>query len=225
MTSILLTSPTPGLIHGIASALPATTVARLDPDRTDAVTGNEWCFVDWLLDDISGLEVCRRLRAGSGASCRVTMVLETDDPAARRRALAAGADDYMLAPLTAERIAARIGPVASAQSAPARNRLANCGLTLDPAAHQVRWQGRLIALRPRELRLLALFLAHPDELFSRERIVSEIGHDSEIGDERTVDVWVGRLRRTLRAHGVPDVLRTVRSFGYVFDTPDLQSAA
>lgn len=225
MTSILLTSPAPALLKGIANALPATQVAPLDPERTEALTGNEWCFVDWLLDDISGLEVCRRLRAGPGAGCRVTMVLETDDPAARRRALAAGADDYMLAPLTPERVIARVGRSVRTPAAPSRNRLANCGLTLDPAAHQVRWQGKLIALRPREFRLLALFLAHPDELFSRERIVSEIGQDSEIGDERTVDVWVGRLRRTLRAHGVPDVLRTVRSFGYVFDTPDLQSAA
>lgn len=225
MTAILLTSPVPALVQGVAQALPSTRVAPLDPERVDRLEGREWCFVDWLLDDISGLEVCRRLRAGPGATCRVTMVLETDDPAARRRALAAGADDYMLAPLTAERIVARVGPNLAAAGAPARSRLANCGLTLDPAAHQVRWQGKLVALRPRELRLLALFLAHPDELFSRERIVSEIGQDSEIGDERTVDVWVGRLRRTLRAHGVPDVLRTVRSFGYVFDTPDLQAAA
>jgi len=95
------------------------------------------------------------------------------------------------------------------------------GLTLDPEAHQVRWQGKLVALRPREVALLEAFLDHPDRLLTRSRLIALAGKDCEIADERTVDVWVGRLRRSLEAQGVPRIVRTVRSHGYVFDTPEL----
>jgi two-component system phosphate regulon response regulator PhoB len=146
------------------------------------------------------------------------MVLEEDDGEARRRALRAGADDYVLGPLTAAALATRLKPYrASSGTGNAPPRLQHGELSLDLAAHQLRWRGQVIALRPNEFRLLAHFIEHPDQVFSRTALIATLGKDDAAIDERTVDVWVGRLRRALKAHGVPDPLRTVRSLGYVLD--------
>lgn len=91
-------------------------------------------------------------------------------------------------------------------------------LTIDLAAFAVRFRGRLVPLRPNEFRLLAHFAANPDRVFSRAAVIESLGKDSGVIDERTVDVWAGRLRRALRAAGAPDPLRTVRSQGYVLDS-------
>ena len=98
------------------------------------------------------------------------------------------------------------------------SRLRHGELVVDLAAFAARWQGRVIALRPNEFRLLAHFVAHPDQVFSRADLIASLGKDGDLLDERTVDVWTGRLRRALREHGVPDPLRTVRSLGYVLDS-------
>ncbi|MDB5723557.1 MAG: PhoB family transcriptional regulator [Novosphingobium sp.] len=189
--------------------------------------GRTWCFVDWLLPDLSGLEMCRRLRdAPATAHSHITMILDDDDTEARRRALRAGADDYVLAPLTADLLLDRLkrhggNGSGSANGSAAPPRLAHGSLTLDLSAHQARWQGRAVPLRPNEFRLLAHFIEHPDQVLSRTGLIGMLGKDSDLIDERTVDVWVGRLRRGLKAHGVPDPLRTVRSLGYVLDSlPD-----
>lgn len=229
MASIQITAGDDEMIAEIARAFPSMHVAILDPVRPDiADAGLSWLFVDWLLDDTSGLEVCRRLRALPCAPhCHITMILEADDADDRRMALKAGADDYMLGPVTAKRVIERLKALAVTGNGevPARNRLTSNGLTIDFTAHQVRWQGRLITLRPREFRLLAIFMEHPDKLFSRSQLIALLGKDCEITDDRTVDVWVGHLRRKLESHGVPSVLRTVRSLGYVFDTPELMALA
>lgn len=177
------------------------------------------CFVDWLLPEMSGLELCRRLRdVPATRESRVTMVLEEADPDAMRRALRAGADDYVVGPLDIERLLARIDACAAPGAPRPAGELRRGDLVIDRAAHQVRWRGAAVPLRPNQFRLLAHFLAYPDQLFSRAALIDRIGKDGEIIDERTVDVWVGRLRRALAAHGVPDPLRTVRAMGYVLDS-------
>lgn len=96
--------------------------------------------------------------------------------------------------------------------------LSHGDLTVDPRAFAARFRGKLVPLRPNEFRLLAHFLANPDRVFARSELIESLGKDSDLLDERTVDVWAGRLRRALRAHGVPDPLRTVRAQGYVLDS-------
>lgn len=92
------------------------------------------------------------------------------------------------------------------------------GLAVDFVAHRACWRGRPITLGPNELRLLGHFLGHPDRVYSRASLIFLLGKTDLAIDERTVDVWVGRLRRALRRQGVPDRLRTVRLYGYVFDS-------
>jgi len=225
MDNIILTSGHAGLLRQIERTLPECVVTVMQGDPPQYVAdGGLWCFVDWIPADTSGLEVCRSLRAGrTTAHGHITMVLDDDDPAARRRALDAGADDYMLGPLSAARLAERIARYRSrpngAVHAPQPG--GHIGLTVNRASRQVRWNGRLVPLRPREFELLAHFVEQPDRLFTREQIIALLDDNKEVCDKRTVDVWVGRLRRALERGGAPPMLRTVRSIGYVLDTPEV----
>ena len=194
----------------IGSAVPATRVAA-----------PLFAFVDWLLPDLSGLELCRRLReADHTRHAHITLVLENGDTDARRRSLAAGADDYLVGPLTSEALLDRIDAASpDGIRAGSAQRLRHGDITIDLTAFQARYQGRVLPLRPNEFRLLVHFVENPDQVFSRSALLDRLGKDSGMIDERTVDVWIGRLRRGLRAYGVPDPLRTVRSLGYVMDSP------
>lgn len=221
--TLLVTAPGPGLLRDIELLRPDLQVVPLEPLTTPAVDGEcpIWCFVDWLLPETSGLEIVRRLReTRSTRDAHITMVLEDGDSEERRRALKAGADDYMNGPLDAHALVERMTryEAANGTPAPVRARLANGDLAIDLAAHQLRYRGAPVPLRPNEFRLLAHFMEHPDQVFSRAALIERLGKDEEAIDERTVDVWVGRLRRALTAQGAPDPLRTVRALGYVMDS-------
>lgn len=219
---VLITVPPPALLESVRRQRPDLFIAPLEEAlEADPATGPTWCFVDWLLPDRSGLEMVRTLREGRATrDSHITMVLENGEPDDKRRALRAGADDYLIGPLDAKRLLDRLATYEAKANPPVapRQRLTHGELVLDLNAHQVRHQGRLLSLRPNELRLLAHFIEHPDQVFSRTALIERIGKDNEVNDERTVDVWVGRLRRALVAQGASDPLRTVRSAGYVLDS-------
>lgn len=198
------------------------TFARLFPDGPRRlVEGPMWAFVDWVMDDIAGLEMCRRLRADARtADAHVTMVLESDDVEDRRRALRAGADDYMVGELDRRAVLDRVLALQShQQKRHATQRIELGELTIDLTALQARWAGRAVQLRPNEFRLLRYFAENPNEVLSRTALIAGLGKLDPPIDERTVDVWIGRLRRALKAAGAGNPLRTVRSLGYVFDLP------
>ena len=191
--------------------------AIAEPD----LDGPSWAFIDWIGEAMSGIELCLRLReARATRTIHITMVLDTGDNDERRRALKAGADDYMTGPLDSRAVLDRMALYEAAGAAPPapRARIENGDLSIDLAAHQLRYRGQPIPLRPNEFRLLAHFMEHPDQVFSRTALIERLGKDEDAIDERTVDVWVGRLRRALAAHGAPDPLRTVRALGYVMDS-------
>lgn len=183
--------------------------------------GSLWAFVDWVLPDISGLEVCRRLRCDPlTAQAHITMILEDDDQEDRKRALRTGADDYMIGPIDRTALLDRVLSLKlHDHDAGARRTISQGELLIDLAAFQARWQGKPISLMPNEFRLLRYFAEHPGRVFTRAQLISALGKQEPPVDERTVDVWVGRLRRALRAAGAGNPLRTVRSLGYVFDAP------
>ncbi|MBA3055298.1 MAG: response regulator [Sphingomonadales bacterium] len=219
--TILLTTSDPVLTDGIARLRPdVRVIAPGSQGQLERVVGPLWGFIDWILPELSGLELCRRLREAENThDAHLTMVLEGADADARRRALAAGADDYMIGPLTPEGLLARIDAVHPEHGRHGvGQRLRHGEITLDLTAFQARFRGAVLPLRPNEFRLLAHFVENPDQVFTRASLIDRLGKDSEEIDERTVDVWIGRLRRGLRAQGVPDPLRTVRSLGYVMDS-------
>lgn len=196
------------------------TFDRIDKDGPKRlVDGPMWVFVDWVMDDLAGLEMCRRLRADPRTSDgHVTMVLEQDDVEDRRRALRAGADDYIVGPLKRNAVLDRVLALQTRHGERhATQRMELGELSIDMAALQARWNGEPIMLRPNEFRLLRFFAENPNRVLSREDLINGLGKREPPIDERTVDVWIGRLRRAIKAAGGGNPLRTVRSMGYVFD--------
>jgi two-component system phosphate regulon response regulator PhoB len=183
------------------------------------VEGPMWAFVDWVMPELAGLEMCRRLRSDPRtADAHVTMVLEEDDPEDRRRALRAGADDYVVGPLTRTAVLDRVLALQSRSFERQATRRVELGvLMIDMAALQARWNETPIVLRPNEFRLLRFLAENPNRVLTREDLIAGLGKREPPIDERTVDVWIGRLRRAIKAAGGGNPLRTVRSLGYVFD--------
>jgi two-component system phosphate regulon response regulator PhoB len=221
--TILLTQPNPALVEAVRARRPdlrALAIGSRLPG--EAFRGPVYGFIDWLLPDISGLELCRRLRqAENMRHARLTMVLEAGDVDARRRALLAGADDYVTAPLTPETLLERIGgdhPSAPTEAS-ALYHLQHGHLRIDLVARQVLWRGRPVRLGTNEFRLLVHLVENPDRVFSRSTIIERLGKPRETISPRTVDVWISRVRRALRAAGAPDPFRSVSKFGYVLDSP------
>jgi two-component system, OmpR family, phosphate regulon response regulator PhoB len=196
------------------------TFDRLGPEGPKRlVEGPMWAFIDWVLPELAGLELCRRLRADPRTEdAHITMVLEEDDAEDRRRALRAGADDYVVGPLDRTAVLDRVLALQSRTSERVATRRFEMGaLTIDMAALQARWNEVPIVLRPNEFRLLRYFAKNPNRVLTREDLISGLGKREPAIDERTVDVWIGRLRRAIKAAGGGNPLRTVRSLGYVFD--------
>ncbi len=190
-----------------------------DPARlTDAPP---WIFIDWVLADLSGLEMCRRLRADPRTSdAHLTMVLEHDDQEDRRRALRAGADDYILGPLDRSSVLDRVLALrARRQHRQALQQIEFGELMIDLGAQQARWRRAPIALRPNEFRLLRFLVENGNRVLSRPELIAGLGKNSEPTDLRTVDVWIKRLRLGLRNVGAAHLLRTVHNKGYVLDLP------
>jgi len=220
--NILLTGSLPGADPqgGKDRLFDFQTIGPGGPD--ELVDGPTWIFVDWITPEMSGLEMVRRLRADERLSdAHVTMVLERDDDDDRRRAILAGADDYVLGPLDRNGVLDRILTLQSLRGirrSPPRER--HGLLEVIPAAQQARWDGKPIALSPNEFQLLRYLLRRHGEIVSRQSMIAGMGKLEPAIDERTVDVWIGRLRRALRAAGAPDPIRTVRKAGYVLDLGD-----
>jgi len=160
---ILVTSePDGGLAPFSHGELEATFHFWSQSGAPPLLDGMAWAFVDWVLPNISGLEVCRRLRCDPlTAQARITIVLDSDDIDSRKQALRAGADDYLLGPLTRAAILDRIMgslPIERKEAAPT---LQVGNLTIDVAAFQARWRGKHLALMPNEFRLLRYLVEHP----------------------------------------------------------------
>ncbi len=183
------------------------------------VEGPVWVFIDWVLDDLAGLELCRRLRADPAmAGAHITMVLDDNKVASRKRALEAGADDYMTGPIERRAILDRILALDPATSANySLEELKYGPVTINLPAYRAYWLETAIEVSPNEFRLLRFLAENPNRTLSRQEIVSGLGKAEERIDERTVDVWIGRLRKAIKVAGGGNPLRTVRTIGYVFD--------
>jgi len=179
-------------------------------------------ILDWMIEGVSGIEVCRRLRRrASTAHVPIIMLTARGEESDRIRGLETGADDYVTKPFSPRELLARVGAVLRrVRPALAGEQLAYGGIEMDIEAHRVRRDGKAVQLGPTEFRLLRHFMERPGRVFSRERLLESVWpHDPDI-DARTVDVHIRRLRRALNEGGLPDVIRTVRSAGYSLDAED-----
>ena len=179
-------------------------------------------ILDWMIEGVSGIEVCRRIRRRSSTSqVPIIMLTARAEEGDRIRGLDTGADDYVTKPFSPRELLARVGAVLRrVRPALAGEQLAYSDIEMDVQSHRVRRGGKSVQLGPTEFRLLRQLLEYPGRVFSRERLLETVwSHDTDI-DTRTVDVHVRRLRKALNTGGRPDLIRTVRSAGYSLDAED-----
>jgi two-component system, OmpR family, phosphate regulon response regulator PhoB len=177
--------------------------------------------LDWGIPGISGLEVCRRLRAAEATrTLPILMLTARGEEQDRVRGLTTGADDYVVKPFSPAEVLARIkGLLRRARPERVAGVLRHGELELDRDAHRVTRGGRAITLGPTEFRLLEHLMESPARIFSRAQLLDAVwSRDSEIED-RTVDVHVGRLRAALIRGSEKDPIRTVRGTGYGMEEP------
>ncbi len=180
--------------------------------------------LDWMLPGVSGIELCRRLRAQSATqTLPILMLTARGEEAERIRGLSLGADDYVVKPFSVPELMARIKTILRRSRPETVSKSLKAGnIEMDRETHRVRRDGEDIHLGPTEFRLLEFFMQSPGRVFSREQLLNHVwGHDVYV-DERTVDVHVGRLRKALNATKGGDPIRTVRGSGYSLDEKFLQ---
>jgi len=184
-----------------------------------AETPFDLVVLDWMLPGVSGLEICRRLRAREATrDMPIIMLTARGEENERVRGLSVGADDYVVKPFSTPELMARVHALLR-RARPERiaAKLSAGDIDLDRETRRVKRAGREILLGPTEFRLLEYFMEKPGRVFTRGQLLDSVwGMSAEI-DERTVDVHVGRLRKALIRGREKDPIRTVRGAGYSFD--------
>ncbi|WP_413718915.1 phosphate regulon transcriptional regulator PhoB [Silicimonas sp. MF1-12-2] len=173
-------------------------------------------ILDWMLPGVSGIEVCRRLKAGSQTrSIPIIMLTARGEETDRVRGLETGADDYVVKPYSVNELMARVRTqLRRVRPSTVGQRIEFANIVLDAETHRVTRGETEIKLGPTEFRLLATFLEKPGRVWSREQLLDRVwGRDIYV-DTRTVDVHIGRLRKALCRDGGDDPIRTVRGAGY-----------
>lgn len=177
-------------------------------------------LLDWMLPGVSGIELCRRLRARPETErLPIIMLTARGEESERVRGLATGADDYVVKPFSTPELMARVRAMLRRAKPEVIATLLKSGdVELDRATHRVHRKGREVRLGPTEFRLLEFLMTTPGRVFSRSQLLDGVwGHDIYV-DERTVDVHIGRLRKALNIGSLRDVIRTVRGAGYAFES-------
>jgi len=172
--------------------------------------------LDWMLPNVSGIEVCRRLKTRTETrNIPILMLSARSEDVDKVRGLETGADDYVVKPYSVIELMARVrAQLRRTRPATVGERLEYQDIILDSQTHRVTRDGDELKLGPTEFRLLSTFMEKPGRVWSREQLLDRVwGRDIYV-DTRTVDVHIGRLRKALTRTGGNDPLRTVRGAGY-----------
>ena len=175
-------------------------------------------LMDWMLPGMSGVEFTRRLAAGPDTrEIPVIMLTARADERDKIQALDTGADDYVTKPFSSKELLARIRAVLRRKGQENNQGLIEVrGLKVDPVIYRVTANGAAIDISPTEFRLLHFFITHPERVYSRSQLLDQVWGQNVYIEERTVDVHIRRLRRTLAPYGFDRFIQTVRSVGYRF---------
>ncbi len=177
-------------------------------------------LLDWMLPGMSGVEFARRLRKeGLTREVPIIMLTARGEENDRVSGLEAGVDDYVVKPFSARELLARIKAVMRRSRADEEDgSVALGGLRIDGAAHRVYAGETPIHIGPTEYRLLHFFMTHPERVYSRTQLLDHVWGGNVYVEERTVDVHIRRLRKTLEPHALDALVQTVRGAGYRFST-------
>jgi two-component system, OmpR family, phosphate regulon response regulator PhoB len=176
-------------------------------------------LLDWMLPGISGIEVCRLIRAKpESRDIPIIMLTARSEEAEKIRGLATGADDYLVKPFSVPELLMRIKTILRRLNPEAVAEELNAGdLVVNRKTRRVNRGPRDINLSPTEFRLLEQLMQNPGRVYSRGQLLDTVWGRDAFVDERTVDVHVGRLRKSLSRGKEQDPIRTVRATGYAFD--------
>lgn len=176
-------------------------------------------LLDWMLPNLSGIEICRRIRREKTTrNIPVIMLTARSEENDRIRGLDTGADDYITKPFSPKELLARIKailrrirPALSDQS------LEYGGIEMDLSSRKVKRDSEIVHLGPTEFNILKFFMENPRRVFSREQLLDMVWGNDIYVEARTVDVHIRRLRKALNDGDKPNIIRTVRSAGYSLD--------
>lgn len=175
-------------------------------------------LLDWMLPGTSGLELARRWRREAlTRDIPIIMLTARGEENDRVGGLEAGVDDYVVKPFSARELLARIRAVLRRNRAEDEDGNVTVGnLRIDGAAHRVYCNDAPVSIGPTEYRLLYFFMTHPDRVYSRSQLLDHVWGGSVYVEERTIDVHIRRLRKTLEPFAAQDMVQTVRGAGYRF---------
>lgn len=175
-------------------------------------------LLDWMLPDVSGMELARALRREELLrEIPIIMLTARADEDDKVRGFESGADDYITKPFSARELVARISAVLRRAHPESDEGLLEAnGLVLNATSHRVSARGENIELGPTEFRLLRFFMSHPERVFSRAQLLDRVWGGNVYVEERTVDVHIRRLRKALEPSGYDGYVQTVRGAGYRF---------
>ena len=175
--------------------------------------------LDWMLPGLSGIELCRRLRARPATkTLPIIMLTARGEESEKVRGLATGADDYIVKPFSVPELLARVRALLRRANPERVAAVLMIGdIELDREKKRVSRAARTVDLGPTEYRLLEFLMERSGRVFSRGQLLDGVWGSEIYIDERTVDVHVGRLRKALTRGNESDPIRTVRGSGYAFD--------
>ena len=182
----------------------------VDEDTPDLI------LLDWMLPNVSGIEVCRQLKMRPDTrAIPILMLSAKSEEFDKVRGLDTGADDYIVKPYALAELMARIRTqLRRVRPSTVGQVLTFDDIVLDPETHRVTRGGTGLKLGPTEFRLLTTFMEKPGRVWSRDQLLDRVWGREIYVDTRTVDVHVGRLRKILKQNGGTDPVRTVRGAGY-----------
>lgn len=176
-------------------------------------------LIDWMLPDMSGLELTRMLKRDEAhEDLSIIMLTARAEERDKISGLDGGADDYVTKPFSPRELIARIQAVLRRKSIPSKELQRAGVLELDGPGHRVSASGVELKLGPTEYRLLEYLMTHPDRVYSRSQLLDRVWGANVYVEERTVDVHVRRLRKALTGTTAEQYVQTVRSAGYRFST-------
>ena len=179
-------------------------------------------LLDWMLPGTSGLELARRWRREAlTRDIPIIMLTARGEENDRVGGLEAGVDDYVVKPFSARELLARIRAVLRRNRQEDEDGNVTVGnLRIDGAAHRVYCNDTPVPIGPTEYRLLYFFMTHPDRVYSRSQLLDHVWGGSVYVEERTIDVHIRRLRKTLEPFAAQEMVQTVRGAGYRFSSAD-----
>lgn len=171
-------------------------------------------LLDWMMPGLTGVEVCRRLRA-TGAMMPVILLTAKDDIEDRVAGLDAGADDYVVKPFSIEELLARVRAHLRRNQSDDPELFQFADLTLSRKTREVKRGDRAIELTAKEFDLLDYLISHPKQVLTRDRILEEVWGYDFMGDSNIIEVYIRYLRLKLESENESRLIQTVRGVGYV----------